>query len=179
MRAETALMAFSVFAMLLISGLVALTGVRLGIGNAGSVGKYYIGIPQHGQALREVLPYRIPDVDPNDPACYVNAINACARLNAGENYVSCVDRVAVECGAPETQGMTCYLPAGFELKYRTSKECEYNVAVECSMKCPEALLKECSRLSKGRCGLIGGKFQSIYEQTRYTKYPAIQPSVLG
>ncbi|MEM2916366.1 MAG: hypothetical protein QXT19_03365 [Candidatus Woesearchaeota archaeon] len=80
--------------------------------------------------MRKALPYTIPDVDPNDPACFVNAINACARLNAGENYISCVDRVAVECGAPETKGMTCYLPAGFELKYKSSKECEYNVAVE-------------------------------------------------
>jgi hypothetical protein len=129
--------------------------------------------------LREVLPYTIPDVDPDDPACYVNAINECARLNAGENYISCVDRVALDCGAPEAQMKTCYLPPGFELKYKSSKECEYNVAVECSMRCPVALLKECGRLSKGRCNLIGGKFQSVYEQTKYTNYPMIQPSVLS
>ncbi len=179
MKVQTALMAFSVTTLLLISGLIALTGIQLGLGRTSSVGNYYIGIPTQGQALREVLPYTIPDVDPADPACYVNAINGCARLNAGENYISCVDRVAIDCGAPEANMMTCYLQPGFELKYRTSKECAYNVAVECNMRCPVALLKECSRLSKGRCNLIGGKFQSVYEQTKYTNYPTVQPSVLS
>ncbi len=178
MRIQTALMAFSVTTLLLISGLIAMTGIELGIGRAGSVGNYYLGIPAQGQS-REALPFTIPDVDPDDPACYVNAINECASLNAGENYISCVDRVAIDCGNTQARMMTCYLQPGFELKYRTSKECEYAVAAECSTRCPVALLKECSRLSKGRCSLIGGKFQSVYEQTKYTNYPTVQQSVLS
>jgi hypothetical protein len=112
------------------------------------------------------------DVDHSDPFCYQNGVKACQRLNAGENFVLCADQVALDCGMPHAQLARCFLPAGFELKYLSKRECGYGAIDECKVRCAIGMVDDCVEISKSRCELIGGAFQNVYLKTRKTAYPS-------
>jgi len=173
MKTETALTAFCLTTVALIVGLVALTARQLEPTVTGN----YLGIPRYGQISREPVPLGFAEVDPDDPFCYQNGVKSCQRFNAGENFVLCTDRVAIDCGLPHAQLARCFLPAGYELKYLSKRECHYGVIDECKVRCSIGLVEDCVDISKSRCELIGGAFQNIYQQTRKTGYP--QASALG
>jgi hypothetical protein len=171
MKTETALTAFCITTVMLIVGLVLLTAHDLQLIDTPITGEAYLGIPRMGQVSREPLPLTLIEVDPRDPDCYQKGVKECGRLNAGKNFVLCTDRVGLDCGAPHALLAQCFLPAGFELKYLTKRECYYGVIDECKVRCAAGMVNSCVELSKSRCELIGGKFQDIREQTRKTAYP--------
>jgi hypothetical protein len=177
MNTENALVAFCMTTLFLIVGLVMLTAVQLDLTSPPIVGSY-LGIPTMGQVSRENLLLGIPEVDAKDPFCYQTGVKDCQRMNAGQNFVICTDRVAIECGLPYTRLARCFLPAGFELKYMSKRECQYGVVDECRVRCAVGMQEDCVESSKGRCELIGGAFRNIREQTRRTG-PARQSSMLS
>ncbi len=164
MRLDTALTALSMTSLFLIVGLIFLTANEMGI-----TGNFYAGIPTTGEVSRDKVPLSMVSANPAYGLCYQEGIEKCKRLNAGENFIKCANGVALQCGTPQTLLSKCYLPAGFELKYTSNRECEYAVVDECSARCPSTA-DTCVMLSKGRCGLIGGRFQSQYLQSKYVSY---------
>lgn len=166
MNTETALTAFCLTTVLLIVGLVVLTASQLNLASPEIVGNY-LGIPTLGRISRESVPLTIPEVNARDPLCYQNGLQGCKRANAGQNFGACAQQVALECGLTYTQAAGCVLPDGFELKYLSKRECDYGVIDECNALCAIGFQKECVQSSKGRCALIGGKFQGVYLQTKY------------
>ncbi len=171
MKTETALTAFCMTTILLIVGLVTLTAVQLKITDPVIVGQT-IGLPALATHIEPTNVVLVP-VDPADPLCYQKGVKECQRSNTGPNFVHCTDHVAVECGLQYTKLTRCFLPAGFELKYLSKRECDYGVIDECQARCPVGAQKECVEASKGRCALIGGRFQGIYQQEKYTAYSQI------
>lgn len=171
MRIETALTAFSITTLGIIIGLVVLTVNDLRVGGQVS-GNYYLGIPTQGQVLREKLPLTIVDADPSSKTCYWDGIEECSKSNAGVNFVKCANSVAMQCGLPALA--TCVLPAGFELKYTSKRECLYGAMDECEQRCSVGNVYDCVRLSQPRCSLIGGHFQNEYLQEKFTSYGALQ-----
>ena len=168
MKTETALTAFSMTTLLLIVGMVMLTAMQLGITDGPITGNY-VGIPQFGKVSRQTVPLQLAHVSPGSASCYEDGITYCRRNNAGQNFVVCADRVAIDCNrALLTQ---CFLPSGYELKYRSQKECHYGVIDECKTRCSMAAMQECVERSKGRCGLIGSNLNTQYEARKYTAYP--------
>jgi hypothetical protein len=178
MKLETALTAFCMTTVLLIVGLVVLTASQQRLLDPSIVGNYYFGIPLQGRVSREQVPLVLVDVDPNDPLCYQHGVGDCKRANAGENFVLCTDRVALDCGMPHARLALCVLTAGFELKYVSKRECQYGVIDECKARCAAGLVEECVERSKGRCELIGGRFQELREEERRAAYPSRQLSIL-
>lgn len=172
MKTETALTVFCMTTVMLIVGLVLLTAHDLDILDPVIVGNAYLGIPRMGQVSRGPLPLTLVEIDPRDPDCHQKGVKECGRLNAGQNFVLCTDRVALDCGAPHALLAQCFLPAGYELKYLTKRECSYGVIDECKVRCAAGMVQSCVELSKSRCELIGGRFQGAREQTRKTAYPA-------
>ena len=175
-RTETALTAFCMTTVLLIVGLVALTATQLQLTQP--ITGNYLGIPLLGQTSRSSLPLGLVEVDANDPFCYQNGVKECQRNNAGQNFVLCTDRVAIDCGLPHSRLAMCFLPAGFELKYLSKRECGYGVIDECKIRCAVGMVENCVDSSKSRCELIGGAFQRHRLQERHTQYPSRQLSVL-
>ena len=171
MKTETALTAFCMTTVMLIVGLVLLTANDLQLTSAPLTGEYAIGLPTQGKVSREAVQVNFVKVDPKDPFCYQNGVKECRRRNAGQNFVLCSDRVAQDCGRSFAQLTQCFLPAGFELKYLTKRECDYGIIDECKVRCSAGTLKGCVDVSRGRCSLIGGRFQPVYQQTKYTAYP--------
>jgi len=178
MRTETALSAFCMTTVLLIVGLVMLTAIQLQLTDPVITGNYYIGIPLKGQVTRNSLPLTLADVDKGSPHCYQDGVKECQRTNAGQNFILCTDRVAVDCGSSQARLAGCFLTAGYELKYLSKRECHYGVIDECKLRCAEGMVEYCVKASKSRCELIGGAFQSQRLQERHTQYPSRQLSVL-
>lgn len=174
MKTETALTAFSMTTLLLIVTLVVMTSFEMQ--NAGITGNYYIGIPLQGQISRQSLPLEIPQVSIRDPFCYQNGVKDCQRLNAGQNFVFCADQVATKCGYK--QFAQCFLTAGFELKYKAKRECDYGVMDECTARCSAGTVGECVEISKSRCALIGAYFQNTLMQNERSGSPSRQTSAL-
>ncbi len=170
MKTETALTAFCMTTVMLIVGLVLITGFD----QKPQIVGQYIGIPTYGQISREPLPLTIVDVDENSPVCYQDAVKACQRNNAGQNFVICTNRAAIDCRLTNSRLVSCILPAGFELKYLSKRECTYGVIDDCKIRCSVGLQNDCVDRSKSRCELIGGAFRNIYESTRKTAYPVSQ-----
>lgn len=170
MRPETALTAFCMTTVMLIVGLVILTSFQLNAVPSIS-GNSYIGIPFKGQLPQKNVPINWVAVDASSPTCYQEGIDACRRSNAGINFARCTDQAASDCGLPYAQATGCFLPAGFELKYRTKRECHYGVIDECNIRCAPKSVRNCVARAKSRCELIGGHFQYIYQRTRKYEYP--------
>ncbi len=170
MRVDTALTAFSATTLLIIVALVINTATELQITRFQSTGNFYAGDPKYGVVERESLPLTMVENDPESPSCYADGINECRRMNAGENFVQCSQQVAIDCSKTDWMRAGCYLPPGFELKYSNNRNCVYGVVDECKIRCSLGLQEICNRLSTPRCGLIGGKFTNVYEQTLYTGY---------
>jgi hypothetical protein len=170
MKIETALTAFCMTTVVIIVGLVMLTAVQLELTDSPIVGNY-LGIPLQGKISRQSLPIAFASVDAEDPQCYAKATKECQRQNAGENFVICTDRAAVDCGLARTALSGCVLPAGYELKYLSKRECHYGVVDECKMRCSAGMQEHCVDASKSRCELIGGRFQQQRLQERHTLYP--------
>jgi hypothetical protein len=168
MRTDTALAAFCVTTLTIIVGLVAMTATQMGITNPAFTGNYYVSTPEIGQATREYTPMVPVEVDPTYSRCYSEGVAQCGRLNAGQNFISCAQKVTVDCGKTHPTSANCFLPPGFELKYRSSRDCVYGVVDECRIMCSSGLQEACNRYSNPRCKLIGGKFSSIYEQEKFT-----------
>jgi hypothetical protein len=172
MRIDTALTMFSVTTLGLIVALVMMTAVQTGITKPVIVGSYYAGIPVMGVNTRETIPLTMAEADPGSRTCYWDGIEECAKANAGSNFVKCSNSVAMQCGLPALA--TCTLPAGFELKYTNSRDCNYGAMDECKQKCSAGTVYDCVRLSQPRCSLIGGYFQSDYLQGKFTSYGELQ-----
>lgn len=171
MKTETALTAFCMTTVALIVGLVMLTAVQLKITDPVIVGQY-IGLSalaMHIEPTNVVL----VQVDPADSSCYQKGVKECQRSNTRQNFVHCIDHVAVECGMQYTKLTRCFLAAGFELNYLSKRECAQDVIDECQVRCPVGAQKECVESSKGRCALIGGRFQGVYQQEKYTAYSQV------
>lgn len=177
MRLETALTAFCMTTVFLIVGLVVLTSFDLR--DASATGQAVLGIPRYGQVSRSPVPLTLVTVNPTSPSCYADGVKACQRANAGQNFVLCTDRVAVDCGLPHAQLARCFLPAGYELKYLTKRECEYGVIDECKIRCSVGLVKDCVEMSKSRCELVGGRFTGLREQQRKRLYTSGQLPIAG
>jgi hypothetical protein len=173
MRVDTALTAFSMTTLMIIVVLVVMTATDLGITNPVTVGNYYANIPQIGGVSRSTIPLTMVKVNNSDPQCYQKGVSECKRMNSGENFVTCQGKVLADCGQNMPLLTSCYLPAGFELKYSTSQECSYGVMDECKARCSEGMRDICNKLSSQRCGLIGGRFQSASLQTRYVGYGSL------
>ena len=167
METETALTAFCMATVLIIVGLVALTATQLNLADSPLVGNY-IGVPEH--AHYEGEPVIFAEVDPKDLQCYDKGVSQCQQKNHGNNFVLCADRVALDCGLPTARFARCFLPAGFELKYLSRRECNYGVIDDCKVRCPPGLQQDCVQSSKSRCDLIGGAFQAQHQEERYTVY---------
>jgi hypothetical protein len=173
MKTETALTVFCMTTVLVLVGLVMLTAEQTGgvsiVGNL--IGIRSLAVPRIGE--RDSTPVQLPAVKPTDPRCYENAVKDCLRLNMGQNFLLCLERVAADCGKAYVRTTHCLLPAGFELKYRGSRECSYGVPDECRARCPPIQVDDCIRLSRSRCKIIGGKFVAIREQTQYVQAPGM------
>ncbi len=160
MKTETALTAFCMTTVALIVGLVMLTAVQLGISDTAITGNLYVGLPEYGGVSRDSIPVGFADVEKGSPLCYQEGVSQCRRMNSGQNFIRCSDRVAVDCGYPLPQLRGCGLTAGFELKYLTKRECSYGVIDECKIRCSADMVEDCVDSSKNRCGRIGGRFQA-------------------
>jgi hypothetical protein len=174
MKTDTALTFFCMATIIVIVGLVMFTTVQLGIGDGVLTGNYYLGVPLKGQVSRESIEVNYVQVDPHSPSCYADGAKECQRKNAGENFIFCTDQVALECGMPHATLAGCFLPAGFELKYHTSRECSYGAIDECRARCAIGLVDSCVKYSKGRCELIGGVFYEHRQQQRRRAYTSQQ-----
>ncbi len=157
--------------VLLIVGLVAMTATQLKLTDSPLIGNY-LGVPMQW-AHQEPEDVMLVKVDASDPLCYQKGVGECQRANTGPNFVHCTDHIAVECGLQYTKLTRCFLPAGFELKYLKKRDCDYGVIDECTARCPVAAQKECVESSKGRCALIGGRFQGTYQSEKYTGYSQV------
>lgn len=170
MQLDTALTAFSMTTLLIIVGLVVWTATDLGITQPVFIGNYYASIPEIGQVSREDMPLNMVEVEPKSPVCYQTGLNECRRLNAGENFITCLQKVTIDCSQTLPLLASCYLPAGFELKYNNNRDCVYGVMDECRARCAAGMQEVCNRMSSPRCSLIGGRFSSNYQQGKYTGY---------
>lgn len=168
MKTETALTAFCMTTVAIIVGLVMLTALQLGLADSPITSNFYVGLPEQGGTSRASIPPSFVDVEKGNPMCYQEGVKQCRRMNAGQNFIRCSDRVAVDCGYPLPQLRGCGLTAGFELKYLSKRECHYGVIDECKLRCSPEMVEDCVDRSKSRCELIGGKFQAQRLKERHT-----------
>lgn len=165
MKTETALTAFCITTVALIVGLVVITSFNL---PPTTTGQAFIGIPVIYEGADKPSDVVQVKADASDPLCYQKGITLCQKENTGRTFVWCADDVAHQCGIPHKHQKECSLRAGFELKYQGSRQCRYGVIDECAARCPYAEKDQCVKISKGRCSLIGGRFQDERERNRYT-----------